>query len=85
MCGVGPGEKLEGAHHWLLKCPTPGKQRRCPAMPVLEKMGALEEAKGQSNAKRRGKGTSLAVQWLGLHASTAGGIGLIPGRGTKIP
>ena len=30
-------------------------------------------------------GDSLAVQWLGLHASTAGGMGLIPGRGTKIP
>ena len=24
------------------------------------------------------------VQWLRLHASTAGGMGLIPGRGTKI-
>ena len=30
-------------------------------------------------------GTSLAVQWLRLGASTAGGVGLIPGRGTKIP
>ena len=30
------------------------------------------------------RGTSLAVQWLGLHASTAGGSGSIPGRGTKI-
>ena len=30
-------------------------------------------------------GTSLAVQWLGLRASTAGGMGLIPGRETKIP
>ena len=30
-------------------------------------------------------GTSLAVQWLGLHASTAAGTGSIPGRGTKIP
>ena len=30
-------------------------------------------------------GNSLAVQWLGLLASTAGGLGLIPGRGTKIP
>ena len=30
-------------------------------------------------------GTSLAVQWLGLHTSTAGGMGLIPGQGTKIP
>ena len=29
-------------------------------------------------------GTSLAVQWLELHASTAGGTGLIPGWGTKI-
>ena len=24
------------------------------------------------------------VQWLGLHTSTAGGSGLIPGQGTKI-
>ena len=30
-------------------------------------------------------GTSLAVRWLGLSASTAGGTGSIPGRGTKIP
>ena len=30
-------------------------------------------------------GSSLAVQWLVLHASTAGGTGLIPGQGTKIP
>ena len=29
-------------------------------------------------------GNSLAVQWLGLHASTAGGMSLIPGWGTKI-
>lgn len=29
-------------------------------------------------------GTSMAVQWLGLYASTAGGTGLIPGQGTKI-
>ena len=25
-----------------------------------------------------------AVQWLRLHAATAGGMGLIPGQGTKI-
>ena len=30
------------------------------------------------------RGNSLAVQWLGLLASTAGGWGLIPGQGTKI-
>ena len=29
-------------------------------------------------------GTSLAVQWLGFHASTAGGTGLIPIQRTKI-
>ena len=30
-------------------------------------------------------GNSLGVQWLGLHASTAGGMGSIPGQGTKVP
>ena len=30
-------------------------------------------------------GTSLAVQWLRLHSSTAGGVGLIPDWRTKIP
>ena len=30
-------------------------------------------------------GNSLAVQWLGLCASIAGGRGSIPGQGTKIP
>ena len=25
------------------------------------------------------------VQWVRLHASNAGGVGLIPGQGTKIP
>ena len=29
--------------------------------------------------------TSLVVQWLGLHASTASSLGSIPSRGTKIP
>ena len=30
------------------------------------------------------RGNSLVVQWLGLHASTAGGMGLIPGWGTEM-
>ena len=29
------------------------------------------------------KGTSLVVQWLGLCSPNAGGLGLIPGQGTK--
>ena len=36
-------------------------------------------------SSRNGLGTSLAVQRLRLRASTAGGVGLIPGRGAKIP
>ena len=35
--------------------------------------------------KRQVLGTSLMVQWLTLHVSNAGGVGLIPDRGTKIP
>ena len=31
------------------------------------------------------EGTSLEIQWLRLHTSTSGGMGLIPGWGTKIP
>ena len=30
-------------------------------------------------------GTSLAIQWLRLHVPTVGGMGSIPGPGTKIP
>ena len=30
-------------------------------------------------------GTFLVVQWLRVHAPNAGGQGLIPGQGTKIP
>ena len=29
-------------------------------------------------------GNSLTVQWIELYASSAGGIGSIPGQGTKI-
>ena len=30
------------------------------------------------------RGSTLAVQWLGLHAFTAVGLSSIPGQGTKI-
>ena len=33
--------------------------------------------------KASAPGTSLVVEWLRLHASKAGGAGLIPGWGTK--
>ena len=35
--------------------------------------------------KNEERGTSLPVQWLKLCASTARGMGLLPGGGTKIP
>ena len=35
------------------------------------------------NQKRQVLGNSLPVQWLGLHASTAGDMGSIPGWGTR--
>ena len=38
--------------------------------------------KKKKNKKK--KGNFLAVQWLGLHATTAGGPGSIPGWGTKL-
>ena len=31
------------------------------------------------------RGSFLAVQWFRLCASTAGGMGLVPDRGIKIP
>ena len=36
-------------------------------------------------SKTPGLGTSLVVQWLRLHTANAGDVGLISGRGTKIP
>ena len=35
--------------------------------------------------KRERKGTSLGVQWLGLRAPNAGGLGSIPGQETRCP
>ena len=32
---------------------------------------------------KKSRGNSLAVQWLGLRASNAGGMGSIPGQGTR--
>ena len=39
---------------------------------------------GHAASKNRVLGTSLAVQWLRPCATTVGGLGSIPGRGTKI-
>ena len=52
--------------------------------PVISPM-AMERFLAQFLQKNGGKGTSLVVQLLRLHASTAGDVGSIPGQGTKIP
>ena len=40
---------------------------------------------GNLSATKYSTGTSLAVQWLRVCTSTAGGTGSIPGRGIRIP
>ena len=43
----------------------------------------LAKERIQSDIKMIHQGTSLVVQWLGLHAPNAGGPGSIPGQGTR--
>ena len=42
-------------------------------------------AEPPANTSPDSAGTSLATQWLRLHSSSAGGMALVPGRGTEIP
>ena len=46
---------------------------------------SLERNVEEKKYKELIQGNSLTVQWLGLLAFIAEGLGLIPGRGTKIP
>lgn len=50
---------------------------------VIDKRKEQKLAKNPIHEVR--EGTSLVVQWLGFQASTAGGLGSMPGQGTKIP
>ena len=43
----------------------------------------LSPGRGWHESRTHGLMTSLVVQWLRLWASSAGGMGLIPGQGTK--
>ena len=56
----------------------------CPSL-ALPKWGSVRCRIARAWLQIHSGGTSLAVQWLGLRASTAGGTGSIPGQGTKIP
>ena len=44
----------------------------------------IDSGGGITESKDMTLGEFLVVQWLELHASTAGDMGLIPGQGTKI-
>ena len=44
----------------------------------------LEETFSKKLVYERASGTSLVVQWLRFYATHAGGLGAIPGWGTKI-
>ena len=46
---------------------------------------SLQEWEKERKSETSYYGTSLVVQWLNLHDSTAGGTGSNPRRGTKIP
>ena len=47
-------------------------------------MQAIMQPTAQAIKKKKKLGTSLVVWWLRLHASNAGGKGLISGQGTKL-
>ena len=61
---------------------------------VLRKLSQLQENTNRNSIKVGKKytnkstgsknGSSLAIQWLGLHTPTAGGTGSIPSQGTKM-
>ena len=63
-----------------------GKDRK-QAIRTLVSSFLLNDRKEKRNKKAQKSylGTSLAVQWLRLHASNVEGSGSMPGQETKIP
>ena len=62
------------------RCPSTSLEPNIDPPPVITQISArLLGLKEKDD-----HGTSLVVQWLRLHASTAGDMGSIPGQGTKI-
>ena len=60
----------------------PMLQRLCSS--TGESLGAAMETQCSKKKIDKVLGNSMVVQWLGLHTSTAGDSGSIPGQGTKI-
>ena len=61
--------------------PDPGIEPMSLASPCIGRRNSLPLSLHLKYIHR----TSLALQWLRLHATYAGGVGLIPGQGTKVP
>ena len=61
------------------------KTPQCPSVDEwASKIQSTHRVDYYAASEREERGNSPAVQWLGLLASTAGGVGSIPGWGTKI-
>ena len=56
-----------------------------PDPPSMPSFKVVVKIKRKNSFKKSCLGNSLVVQWLRLQASDAGGIGLTPGRGMKVP
>ena len=85
----------------LLSCPISSqRQQISPQSPIFDEdfqqnkqlsipqslqRGSHSPKEKRSLQTEEQKRTSLVVQWLRLQASTAGGVGSIPGQETKIP
>ena len=74
-------QQAKHRQHWI-----PAPLSSSTALPCVGFITTLQGTFDKRHAQEWQRlGTSLVVQWLGLWASTAGGVGLIPGWGTKIP
>ena len=94
-CTVQNADK-QSQHSWKLLCgawfstechapPGSAWQRGALSLPAILLGSAVSTHVGNSSLKIVKTETSLAVHWLRLCTSNAGGTGLIPGWGTKIP
>ena len=86
VCGVGArGEAVSRPPSVPPSPRCPGAREGCLTKRILAVLKVTRKCKGDRMILKLSMGTSLAVQWLGLCASTAGGERSIPGQGTKIP
>ena len=69
-CFLGP----RSSHPWSLHI-----------VPVSPEISPFQDLCQPPHLKKPSPGTSLVVQWLGLQAPIAEGLGSIPGQGTRLP